>query len=65
MALSLGRLQKVNVRDIWESEAQDFTPWLAQPENLSILSDTLNMDLEIEAQEKNVGPSALMSCVRT
>ena len=25
----LGRLEPVNVRDIWEHEAQDFTPWLA------------------------------------
>ena len=52
----LGRLTRVDLRDIWTSEAIDFTPWLAQPENISILGDTLGIDLELEAQEKAVGP---------
>lgn len=51
---SLGSLKKVDVRYIWQTEAQHFTPWLAQ--NLDILAETLDMELEIEAQEKNVGP---------
>ena len=33
-----------------------FTPWLAEPENLEVLSETLGIDLELEAQEKDVGP---------
>src|SRR5690606_6810146 len=53
---SLGRLVKVNVRDIWRTEAQDFTPWLAREENLAVLAEALDMELEIEAQERNVGP---------
>lgn len=52
----LGRLQRVDLRDIWQTEAQDFTPWLAREENLAILGDTIALDLELEAQEKNVGP---------
>ena len=52
----LGRLEKVELRDIWITEDQDFTPWLAQEENLSVLADTIGVDLELEAQEKNVGP---------
>jgi hypothetical protein len=52
----LGRMERVELRDIWTSEASDFTPWLAQPQNLTVLADTLGMDLELEAQEKNVGP---------
>lgn len=55
-AQSLGRLQRVELRDIWISEATDFTPWLARPENLSVLGETLSMDLELEAQERAVGP---------
>ncbi|MDX8525132.1 DUF4268 domain-containing protein [Mesorhizobium sp. MSK_1335] len=52
----LGRLEKVSVRDVWQTEAQHFTPWLARPDNLAVLAEALNMELEIEAQEKNVGP---------
>ena len=52
----LGRLERVELRNIWETEAQDFTPWLAKDENLSVLADTLHMELELEAQERNVGP---------
>ena len=51
----LGRLERVALRDIWTTEAQDFTPWLAQPENLAVLSETLNMDLETAGQEESVG----------
>ena len=62
----LGRLERVKLRDIWENEAQHFTPWLAQEENLSILGDTIKIDLELEAQEKNVGPfSADILCKDT
>src|SRR6516162_2461120 len=53
---SLGRLKRVELRDIWLSEASDFTPWLARKENLDILGETLGIDLEVEAQEKAVGP---------
>ena len=53
---ALGRLTRVDLRDIWTSEATDFTPWLAQPENLVILGETLGIDLEVEALEKAVGP---------
>lgn len=51
----LGRLERVDLRTIWESESSDFTPWLALPENLTILSETLGVELELEAREKRVG----------
>ena len=50
----LGRLEQVDLRKIWETEAQDFTPWLATEENLSLLGDTLHMELELEAQEYSI-----------
>jgi hypothetical protein len=53
---NLGRLERVDLRDIWLSEASDFTPWLARKENLDILGQTLGIDLELEAQERPVGP---------
>jgi hypothetical protein len=52
----LGRLERVELRDIWLSEATSFTPWLARPENIAILGETLNIELELEAQERAVGP---------
>ena len=56
MTPTLGRLEPVELRDIWTSEASEFTPWLAGPENLSVLGETLGIDLELEAQERSVGP---------
>lgn len=53
---NLGRLERVELRDIWLSEASDFTPWLARKENLDTLGKTLVIDLELEAQERPVGP---------
>lgn len=52
----LARLQRVDLRDIWKTEARDFTPWLAREENLGLLGDTIGLELELEAQEKSVGP---------
>ena len=52
----LGRLERVDLRTAWPREAQDFTPWLARDENISVLAETLGMELEVEAQEKGVGP---------
>jgi hypothetical protein len=53
---SLGRLKRVSLREVWEDEANDFTPWLAEEENIALLRDTIGIDLEVEAQEKEVGP---------
>ena len=53
--LKLDRLQPVELRDIWQDEAQDFTPWLAKEENIAILGETLGLVLEFEAQEIYVG----------
>ena len=52
----LGRLERVDLNDAWRYEDRDFTPWLAQEENLAILGEALGIDLELEAQEKSVGP---------
>ena len=46
----------MDLREIWRTEDQHFTPWLAREENLSILAETLAMELELEAEEKRVGP---------
>ncbi len=53
---NLGRLERVELREEWISESSDFTPWLAQEENLKLLGETIGIDLELESQEKEVGP---------
>lgn len=52
----LGKLVRIELRDIWSSESSDFTPWLAREDNLLTLGETLGLELELEAQEKAVGP---------
>ena len=52
---TLGKLKSVELREIWEHEANHFTPWLARDENLVILREALGINLELEAVEKKVG----------
>jgi len=52
----LGRLTKVDLRSVWENEASQFTPWLAREDNLRLLGETVGIELELEAEEKDVGP---------
>lgn len=54
--MNLGRIERVELRNIWKNEAYDFTPWLASDENIHILSETIGLDLEVHSQEKSVGP---------
>jgi hypothetical protein len=53
---NLGRLEKVDLREGWSSESSDFTPWLAQEENLELLGEAISIELELASQEKEVGP---------
>ena len=55
MEKTLGRLERVDLRKIWETEDRDFTPWLARDEHLQILGSAIDIELEFEAQEKEVG----------
>ena len=50
-----GTMVEVNLRDSWGDEALDFTPWLALPENISILGDALGIELEVIDTEVNIG----------
>lgn len=52
----LGKFEKVDLKSVWETEAGGFTPWLAREENLVLLGEAIDVELELEATEKNVGP---------
>lgn len=54
--MTLGSLTKVNLRQQWANEESDFTPWLAQPENIETLSNAIGIELEVEGVEVPVGP---------
>lgn len=55
MSKKFGKLEEVDLRELWISEASEFTPWLAQDENIAELSKTIGMELEVQEQEKGVG----------
>ena len=56
-SIPLSKIEKVELRDCWENEASDFTPWLASEENIALLADAIGMnELEVKAQEEHVGP---------
>lgn len=56
-AQELGTIEKVDLREVWEHEATDFTPWLA--DNIEVLGSALGIDIEVREQEASVGPYSL------
>lgn len=60
MKPSLGNLRKISLRQAWKNEATDFTPWLAEQENLNSLADTLGLgELELVQREYPIGDFSL------
>lgn len=56
MKKQLSQLERVPLREAWRHEASDFTPWLADPNNLGLLSTALGLDaLELVGTEQWVG----------
>lgn len=56
MIPTLGRLESVPLRQVWAHEANDFTPWLADADNLALLAETLLLgDLQLQGTEVAVG----------
>lgn len=53
--MKIGRLEKVDLRTLWKKEDRDFTPWLAQEENIKLLGEAIGFDLQVINQEENVG----------
>ncbi|MDD2934019.1 MAG: DUF4268 domain-containing protein [Methylotenera sp.] len=52
----LSKLERVPLREAWKHEASDFTPWLAETENLDALADALGIsELVLVATEHWVG----------
>jgi hypothetical protein len=49
----LGRIELLNVRELWKHEERDFTPWLAQ--NIDQLSAVLGVPIVVDQTEHKVG----------
>ena len=55
--LNLSNIEIVPLRDCWDNEASDFTPWLAEEKNIAQLAESIGLsELVVESQEKPVGP---------
>lgn len=54
MNKNLAKLQKIDLRAVWSFEP-DFTNWLAQKENLDLLSEEIGVDIKLLKTEANVG----------
>jgi hypothetical protein len=52
----LGRLNMVDLRSYWKREDTHFTPWMAEEENITLLGETVGIELEVQEQEANVAP---------
>jgi len=51
-----GKLERVRPREVWQREAEGFTPWLAKAENLNKLADELGLgELVLVKTEYSVG----------
>ena len=51
--LSINKLQRVALKEVWPNEARDFTPWLQ--ENIAELSDALDISLSTPEREQSTG----------
>lgn len=51
----LSKLKKIDLREEWKHEAADFTNWLAQNENLQLLSEEIGIDITLIQTEASVG----------
>lgn len=51
----LGKLELVDLREVWPHEERDFSSWLAQEENIELLGDELGIEIEVQQREAPVG----------
>lgn len=54
--INLGKLKEIkDLRKVWPHEALDFTPWLAEEDNLALLADAVGLEITIDETESSVG----------
>lgn len=65
MKTPLGKLEKVELRNYWKDEARDFTPWLAEDDNINLLGEIVGMELEVQEKEAKVGTFYVKTSIPT
>lgn len=54
--INLGKLKEIrDLRKVWPHEAIDFTPWLAEEDNLALLADSVGLEITVDETESSVG----------
>lgn len=54
--MKLGLLKEIkDLRKVWPHEALDFTPWLAEDDNIGLLADAVGLEISVDETESNVG----------
>lgn len=54
--VTLEKLKEIkDLRKVWAHEALDFTPWLAEEENLAQLADAVGLEITLDETESSVG----------
>lgn len=54
--MKLGKIKRItDLRSVWQHEALNFSKWLAQDENLALLSEAIGIDIILEELESSVG----------
>ena len=54
--INLGKLKEIkDLRKVWPHEALDFTPWLAEEDNLTLLADAVGLAITVDETESGVG----------
>lgn len=51
--MTISRLKRVPLREVWKNEEKDFTPWLKN--NMDVLSEAMGMELSFAGIEVPVG----------
>ena len=49
----IGKMERVDLREVWRNEAKDFTSWLF--DNIEILGEELNINISSVEKEKKIG----------
>lgn len=55
MTSVLGKLNKVDLREVWKHESFDFTNWLLNQENLNLLGEEIGIEISPIQSEAEVG----------